>query len=102
MKNEFDFDFWKIEIRDRFDLNRVGSEILTYFIYHNPKEAQNYIKDLYQSKVEKYELIDKFCDKYDSNKMNSILKQIEFEELTEEEIAEFEIRKPEEEENEEL
>lgn len=98
MNNKFDFDFWKIEIRDRFDLNRTGSEILNYFIHYNPIQAKNYIKDLYQSKVEKYELIDKFCDKYDSDKMNSMLKQIEFEELTEEEIAEFEIKTPEDEE----
>lgn len=95
MNDKFDFDFWKIEMRDRFDLNRTGSEILNYFIHHNPTEAKNYIVELYQSKVEKYELIDKFCDKYDCDKLNSILKQIEFEELTEEEIAEFEIRKPE-------
>lgn len=102
MNNNFDFDFWKIEIRDRFDLNRVGSEILTYFIYYNPTQAQNYIRDLYQSKVEKYELIDKFCNKYDSEKINSILNQIEFDELTEQEIQEYEIKKSEEEENEEL
>lgn len=34
--------------------------------------------------------------------MNSILKQIEFDELTEQEIQEYEIKKSEEEENQEL
>lgn len=94
--NEFNFDFWKKEMRDRFDLNRMGYEILEHFIYHNPENAKKFIIDTYQMKVDKYELIDKYCDKYNSEKINSILKQIEFDELTEQEIIDFEIEEIEE------
>ena len=45
----------------------------------------------------------KYCDKYDSQKINSILKQIEFDELTEDEIRDYEIKVSEEaEENQEI
>ena len=103
MSNNFNFDFWKREFRDRFELNRIASEMLDYFIYHNPKAAKEFIIDTYQEKVYKCDIVDKYCDKYNSEKINSILKQIEFDELTEDEIKIYEIKVPEEaEESEEI
>lgn len=95
MSNDFDFDFWKREFRDRFDLNRIGTEILSNFIHCNPSVAKNYIIDTYSQKVDRLELIDNFCDRYDSEKINSILKQIEYEELTKEEILDYDIKETE-------
>lgn len=103
MSNNFNFDFWKRNMRDRFDLNRIACEILDSFIYHNPKEAENLIKDIYQSKVYKVDILDEYCEKYDSEKINSLLRQIEFDELTEDEIKIYEIKVSKEaEESEEL
>jgi len=96
--NDFNFDFWKREFRDRFELNRIASEMLDFFIYRNPYEAKDFIINTYQEKVFKCDIVDKNCDRYNSDKINSILKQIDFEELTEEEIKIYEIKVPEEEE----
>lgn len=98
MNKDFDFKFWKRELRDRFDINRTGEEILTNFIYYSPEGAKEYIINLYQSNVEKYDLLDTYGEKYDVDKINSILKQIEFDELTENEIIDFNIRRNEEQE----
>jgi len=102
MNNNFDFDFWKREFKRRFELNEITGQMLDNFIYYNPEMAKRYIIDVYQQKVYKCDILDKYCDRYDSEKINSILKQIEFDELTEEEIQEYEIKKSEEEENQEL
>lgn len=103
MNNNFDFDFWKIEIRDRFDLNRIACQMLDHFVHHNPKAAKDFIIDIYQTKVYKCDIVDKYCEKYDSEKINSILKQIEFNELTQEEIQDYGIKVSEEaEESEEI
>lgn len=103
MNSNFDFNFWKIEFRDRFELNRTASEMLNSFMYHNPKAAKDFIINTYQRQVYKCDIIDKYCEKYDSEKINSILKQIEFDELTEEEIQDYGIKVSEEaEESEEL
>lgn len=103
MNNNFNFDFWKREFRERFELNRIASEMLDHFIYHNPKAAKDFIINTYQEKVYKCDIVDKYCDKYNSEKINSILKQIEFDELTEDEIKIYEIKVPEEaEESEEI
>lgn len=96
--NDFNFDFWKIEMRDRFELNKMGCDILSHFIYNNPEAARRFIIDSYQANVYKCDILDKFCEKYDSEKINSILKQIEFDELTEEDIQNYEIKITEEEE----
>lgn len=98
--NEFKFDFWKIDMRERFDLNRMGCEILSHFIYHEPEVAKRFIIDTYQMKVQKCDILDDYCEKYDSEKINAILKQIEFDELTEDEIQDYGIRLIENEEEE--
>lgn len=103
MNSNFDFNFWKIEFRDRFELNRTASEMLDHFMYHNPKAAKDFIIDTYQRQVYKSDIVDKYCEKYDAEKINSILKQIEFDELTEDEIRDYEIKVLEEtEESEEI
>lgn len=101
--NDFNFDFWKREFRERFELNRIASEMLDYFIYRNPNAAKEFIINTYQEKVYKCDILDKFCDRYSTEKINSILKQIDFEELTEDEIKIYEIKVHEEaEESEEI
>ena len=94
--NEFDFEFWKIEFRDRFDLDRKGYEILNSYIHNAPLQAKVFIIDTYQREVYREDIIDKYCDKYDSEKINSILKQIEFDELQQHEINVYNISPPEE------
>lgn len=97
---EFDFDFWKRDMRERFELNRMGCEILSHFIYHEPKVAKRFIIDIYQMKVQKCDILDDYCERYDSEKIDSILKQIEFDNLTKDEIQDYEIRVVENEEEE--
>lgn len=94
--NQFDFNFWKKEFSDRFNLDRKGYEILSSYIQNAPIQAKDFIIDTYQREVYREDIIDKYCDQYDSERINSLLKQIEFDELQQQEINVYNISLPEE------
>lgn len=91
--NDFDFKFWEMDYRKRFQINREGEEILHYLIVSNPENAKKFIQDKYSREVDRLAIIDSYCDKYDNRKINKLLNNLEFESLTQEEIKEYEIRR---------
>ena len=92
----FDINFWKRDYIKRFNLDREGQEILGAFISADEKKAEEFIKDKYERTVYRGDIIDTYCDKYDNVKINELLKNFEYDSLSEDEIKNFDIRLKEE------
>ena len=75
MKNNI--DFWKKDYIKRFQLNRDGTEILNFLESANPTLAEQFIRDKYDREVLRSEIIDTYCDKYDNEKINKLLLELE-------------------------
>lgn len=91
MSNNFNFNFWKQDYIERFHLDREGIEMLNYFIQVTPDSAKNFIKDKYTREVYREDIIDKYCLKYNSKKINQLLDEMEYENLTADEIKYYKI-----------
>lgn len=92
MSNCFNFPFWKKDYLKRFNLDKEGEEILDYFIAMDKIKAEEFIKDKYQRDVYKTDIIDTYCEKFNIEKINKILKEIGFDPLTRKEIKEYELK----------
>ena len=89
MKNNI--DFWKRDYIKRFQLNRDGTEILNFLVSANPTLAEQFIRDKYDREVLRSEIIDTYCDKYDNEKINKLLLELDQDPLSAEEIRDYEI-----------
>lgn len=96
MNNIFDLKFWQRDYIKRFQLDRDAKEILNWFVLSSPKNAEEFIKDKYAREVDRVEIIDTYCLKYDSNKINKLLCDLDEEKLTKDEIENYEITEKEE------
>ena len=96
MKNIFDLKFWQRDYIKRFQLDREAKEILNWFVLSSPHNAEEFLKDKYAREVNRADIIDTYCSKYDSNKINKLLRELDEEELTKEEIKDYEILEQEE------
>lgn len=94
--NKFDLKFWQKDYIKRFQLDRDAKEILNWFVLSNPQNAQEFIKDKYAREVYREDIIDTYCSKYDSSKINKLLRDLDEEELTKDEIENYEILEQEE------
>ena len=92
MESKFNLIFWKKDYIERFKLDREAQEILNSFISLSPQEAEQFIKDKYARSVYREDIIDTYCTRYDVKKINSILKEIDENELSIEEIKEYKIQ----------
>ncbi len=97
MNNKFNLKFWQQDYIKRFQLDREGQEILKNFIQSSPQKAEEFIKDKYGRQVYRTDIIDTYCTKYNTDKINKILKELNEEELTKEEIENYEISEQQEE-----
>ncbi len=95
MKTNFDIGFWKTKFAKHFELNETGKELLSQLIYSNKEAAIQLMKDCYDRKFYKEDFIDMFCDKYDKEQINTLLKQLDYEPLTDEEIETYKIKENE-------
>ena len=101
MKSKMGINFWKKEFIKQFDLNDIGKDLLNILEKTNQEKILNYI--LYQfGRLYRDEIIDMYCEKYTSEKINMILEDLEEEKLNEYEIENFEIRVEESEDEEEI
>lgn len=91
-KKSFNLEFWEMDYRKRFQLDREGEEILHFLVKVNPNLAKQFIKDKYERNVYRGDIIDTYCDKYDNLKINKLLNDLDFESLTQEEIIECGIK----------
>lgn len=89
MKNNI--DFWKRDYIKRFQLNRDGTEILNFLVSADPTLAEQFIRDKYDREVLRSEIIDTYCDKYDNEKINKLLLELDQDPLSAEEIKDYEI-----------
>lgn len=84
-------DFWKRDYIKRFQLDREGTEILNFLVSANPTLAEQFIRDKYDREVLRSEIIDTYCDKYDNEKINKLLLELDQDPLSAEEIKDYEI-----------
>lgn len=89
LSSSFNFAFWVNDYDKRFNLDREAKEILDYFVAVDPKNAEEFIRDKYQREVWKLDIVDTYYDKFEVVKINKLLKELDFEYLTEEEIEEY-------------
>ena len=89
MKNNI--EFWKKDYIKRFQLDRDGRELLNFLTSASPQLAEQFMKDKYDREVMRSEIIDTYCDKYDNERINKILHELDQDPLSDEEIDEFEI-----------
>ena len=99
MESKFNLFFWKKDYIERFKLDREAQEILNSFISLSPQKAEQFIKDKYARSVSREDIIDTYCISNDVKKINSILKEIDENELSIEEIKEYKILELNEKEN---
>ncbi len=97
MRTRFDIKFWKKQFIKDFELNETGKELLNNLIYTNKQLAERVIIDNYERSFYRLDFIDRFSDKYDKDKINDLLQQLDYEPLTDEEIKEYEIKENEQE-----
>lgn len=97
MSSKFNLRFWEKDYMKRYELGREAREILNWLVNYNPKIAERFIKDKYEREVYREDIIDTYCSKYDSEKINKLLNDLEYDELSEEEIKEYQIKRKEEE-----
>ena len=91
MNNIFDLKFWQRDYTKRFQLDREAKEILNWFVLSSPQNAEEFIKDKYAREVYRVDIIDTYCSKYDINKINKLLHDLDEEPLTKDEIIDYEI-----------
>ena len=91
-EKSFDIKFWENDYRKRFGLDREAEEILSCFIAYSREKAEQFIKEKYERTVYREDIIDTYCNKYDNVKINSILADLDYEPLTEEEITKLGIK----------
>lgn len=91
MNNIFDLKFWQRDYIKRFQLDRDAKEILNWFVLSSPQNAEEFIKDKYAREVYRGDIIDEYCSKYDINKINKLLHDLDEEPLTKDEIENYEI-----------
>lgn len=96
MNKEFDLNFWRRDYEKRFQLDREAKEILKWFVLSSPQKAEEFIKDKYGREVSRLDIIDTYCSKYDNNKINKILHDLDEEKLKAEEIENYGIFQQEE------
>lgn len=96
MNNIFDLKFWQRDYIKRFQLDREAKEILNWFVLSSPQNAEDFIKDKYAREVYREDIIDTYCSKYDINKINKLLQDLDEEPLTKDEIEDYEILEQEE------
>lgn len=96
MNNIFDLKFWQRDYIKRFQLDRDAKEILNWFVLSSPQNAEEFIKDKYAREVYREDIIDTYCLKYDINKINKLLHDLDEEPLTKDEIENYEISEQEE------
>lgn len=97
MNNIFDLRFWQRDYIKRFQLDRDAKEILNWFVLSSPQNAEEFIKDKYAREVYREDIIDAYCSKYDINKINKLLHDLDQEPLTKDEIIDYEILEQQEE-----
>ncbi len=97
MNNIFDLKFWQRDYEKRFQLDREAKEILNWLVLSSPQDAEEFIKDKYAREVYREDIIHTYCSKYDSNKINKLLHDLDEEKLTKKEIEDYEILNQEEE-----
>lgn len=99
MKTKMGINFWKKELIKQFELNDIGKDLLNLLEKVSPEQTLNYI--LYQfGRLYREEIIDMYCEKYTSEKINLILEDLEEHRLHEYEIENYEIKVEESEEEE--
>lgn len=99
MKTKMGINFWKKELIKQFELNDIGKDLLNLLEKVNPEQTLNYI--LYQfGRLYREEIIDMYCEKYTSEKINLILEDLEEHRLHEYEIENYGIKVEESEEEE--
>lgn len=96
MNNKFDVKFWQRDYIKRFELDRDAKEILNWFVLSSPQNAEKFLKDKYAREVYRLDIIDTYCSKYDSNRINKLLQELDEEKLTKDEIKNYEIFEQEE------
>lgn len=89
MKNNI--EFWKRDYIKRFQLDREGKEILNFLTSASPHLAEQFIRDKYDREVYRCDIIDTYCDKYNAEKINKLLLELDQEPLSAEEIENYEI-----------
>lgn len=99
MKTKMGINFWKKELIKQFELNDIGKDLLNLLEKVSPEQTLNYI--LYQfGRLYREEIIDMYCEKYTSEKINLILEDLEEHRLHEYEIENYGIKVEESEEEE--
>ncbi len=99
MKTKMGINFWKKEFIKQFELNDIGKDLLNLLEKVSPEQTLNYI--LYQfGRLYREEIIDMYCEKYTSEKINLILEDLEEHRLHEYEIENYGIKVEESEEEE--
>lgn len=89
MKNNI--DFWKRDYIKRFQLDREGKEILDFLTSASPHLAEQFMRDKYDREVYRCDIIDTYCDKYDNEKINKLLLELDQDPLSAKEIKDYEI-----------
>ena len=84
-------DFWKRDYIKRFQLDREGTEILNFLTSANPQLAEQFMRDKYDREILRSEIIDTYCEKYDNEKINKLLLELDQDPLSVEEIKEYDI-----------
>lgn len=88
MKSTMGIQFWKNELIKKFELNEIGKDLLNLLIYINENEALKYILSQFQ-RYYRVEIINLYCEKYNKQQINKILKDLDEEELNNIEIKEY-------------
>ena len=84
-------DFWKRDYIKRFQLDREGKEILDFLTSASPQLAEQFMRDKYDREVYRCDIIDTYCDKYDNEKINKLLLELDQDPLSDKEIKDYEI-----------
>lgn len=83
--------FWKNELIKFFDLNEVGEELLNIFIESNENDAKKFIINKFK-KIYREEILDMYSERFYTNKINQILKELNYQEITEKDIDEYRLK----------
>lgn len=89
---EENIDFWRKDYIKRFRLDKEGKEILNFLVSVDKVLATQFMLNKYQTETYREDIIDSYFEKYDNEKINELLKDLEYAPLTPAEIKESNIK----------